>query len=48
MALTGVHKKGAVSNMIDKIYQKDRKMVNNMYKGNMFISCADISSGMCW
>lgn len=21
--------------MIDKIYKKDRKMVNNMYKGNM-------------
>lgn len=21
--------------MIDKIYQKDRRMVNNMYKGNM-------------
>mmetsp|Transcript_4832 Transcript_4832/g.5883 ORF Transcript_4832/g.5883 Transcript_4832/m.5883 type:complete len:110 (-) Transcript_4832:287-616(-) len=35
VALTGVHKKGAVSSMIDKIYQKDRKMVNNTYKGNM-------------
>ena len=28
-------KKGAVGDMIDKIYKKDRKMVNNMYKGNM-------------
>ena len=35
VAVTGISKKGAVSNMIDKIYQKDRKMVNNMYKGNM-------------
>ena len=32
---TGAQKKGAVSSMIDKIYQRDRRMVNNMYKGNM-------------
>ena len=29
------HKKGAVSGMIDRIYQRDRKMINNLYKGNM-------------
>lgn len=31
----GGFRKGAVGNMIDKIYQKDRRMVNNLYKGNM-------------
>lgn len=29
------HQKGAVSSMIDRIYDRDRKMVNNLYKGNM-------------
>ena len=28
-------KKGAVGSMIDRIYSKDRRMVNNLYKGNM-------------
>jgi len=35
MAAKGQVKKGAVGSMIDKIYQKDRRMVNNMYKGIM-------------
>lgn len=33
---TGVGgKKGAVGSMIDKIYTKDRKMINGAFKGNM-------------
>ena len=28
-------RKGAVGSMIDKLYDKDRRMVNNSYKGNM-------------
>ena len=35
MAAGGGAKRGAVGTMIDRIYSKDRRMVNNMYKGNM-------------
>lgn len=29
------NKKGAIGGLIDKIYDKDRKMINNSLKGNM-------------
>ena len=35
VAQSGGAKKGAVGSMIDKIYNKDRRMVNSSYKGNM-------------
>ena len=35
VAKPGNNMKGAVGNIIDKIYYKDRRMVNNAYKGNM-------------
>lgn len=35
VAQTSGTKKGTIGSMIDRIYNKDRRMVNSLYKGNM-------------